>query len=303
MPSLEDKIRSLKKEKDALILAHYYQTADIQAIADHVCDSFEMARRAAQASAKILVICGVRFMAESAKILNPGKTVLLPAADAGCPMADMIQPKDVLALRQKHPEAAVVCYINSSAAVKAVSDICCTSSSAVQVVRSLPQRQIVFVPDQNLGAHVAGQVPEKELILFPGYCPVHHDVTIHDVLTARRAHPQALVLMHPECRPEVLAYADTIGSTSDIIDTALHSAAHSFIIATEQEIAEGLKVLAPEKEFHMVNNRFLCPDMKKTRLADIAESLETMRFEINMTPGEIAAAALSLERMVETKVR
>ncbi|MCL1791651.1 MAG: quinolinate synthase NadA [Peptococcaceae bacterium] len=298
MPTLEEKILRLKKEKDALILSHYYQRPDIQAIADHVCDSFEMARRASLASAKILVICGVRFMAESAKILNPDKIVLLPTADAGCPMADMICPEDILSLRQNHPEAAVVCYINSAASVKAVSDICCTSSSALRIVRALPQRQIIFVPDQNLGAYVANQIPEKEIILFPGFCPIHNDVTVEDVLSARRAHPHAQMLMHPECRPEVLAYADYIGSTSGIIETALASTARTFIIATEKEIADGLRKLAPEKEFFTITNRFLCPDMKKTRLKDIIESLETQKHEINMAPEEITAAAQSLERMV-----
>jgi len=192
----------------------------------------------------------------------------------------------------------VVCYINSAASVKAVSDICCTSSSALRIVRALPQRQIIFVPDQNLGAYVANQIPEKEIILFPGFCPIHNDVTVEDVLSARRAHPHAQMLMHPECRPEVLAYADYIGSTSGIIETALASTARTFIIATEKEIADGLRKLAPEKEFFTITNRFLCPDMKKTRLKDIIESLETQKHEINMAPEEITAAAQSLERMV-----
>ncbi|MCL1919016.1 MAG: quinolinate synthase NadA [Peptococcaceae bacterium] len=295
----QQQILTLKKEKSALILAHYYQTTDIQAIADHVCDSFELARRASLASEKILVICGVRFMAESAKILSPDKTVLLPVPDAGCPMADMIEPQDVLKLRQKYPEAAVVCYVNSSAAVKAVSDICCTSSSAVQIVRSLPHQQILFVPDRNLGAYVAKQVPEKEIILFSGCCPIHHQVTVEDIQTARRAHPQAQVLMHPECRPEVLAHADYIGSTAGIIDTALHSSAKSFLIATEQEITELLAIRAPHKEFYRVNTHFICPDMKKNRLTDIADSLIHMQFEIKMTSEDLTAAALSLRRMVE----
>jgi len=177
MNALQQEILRLKKEKNALILAHYYQTLDIQEIADHVCDSFELAKRAKDAKETILVLCGVRFMAESAKILNPEKTVLLPAPDAGCPMADMVEPQDVRRLRAAYPEAAVVCYVNSSAAVKAESDICCTSSSAEKVVRSLPNRQIIFIPDQNLGAFVASKVPEKQIILYSGFCPTHHKVT------------------------------------------------------------------------------------------------------------------------------
>jgi len=298
MNTLQEKIISLKKEKNALILAHYYQTMDIQEIADHVCDSFELARRAREASESLLVLCGVRFMAESAKILNPDKTVLLPVTDAGCPMADMIEPADILRLREQFPDAAVVCYVNSSAAVKAVSDICCTSSSAVRIVRSLPNRRIIFVPDQNLGAFVARQVPEKEIILFPGFCPIHHNITEEDVLRAKAAHPQAQVLIHPECRPEVLAHADYIGSTAGIIQAALTSEATDLLIGTEKEIAEHLKVKLPAKNIYVLTSHFICPDMKKTRLTDVLRSLETGTYEVKMTAEEIAAAAASLERMI-----
>ena len=188
---LQQKIINLKEEKNALILAHYYQTPDIQEIADHVCDSFAMAQLAHKAEQKLLIICGVHFMAESAKILNPDKTVLLPVPDAGCPMADMIVPDDVLTLRMQYPEAAVVCYVNSSAAVKAVSDICCTSSSAERIVRALPEKQIIFIPDRNLGAYIAKKVPEKEFIFHPGWCPVHDCIGASDVQTARENHPNA----------------------------------------------------------------------------------------------------------------
>jgi quinolinate synthase len=298
MNELQQEILALKKEKKALILAHYYQTMDIQEIADHVCDSFELARRAKEATEELLILCGVRFMAESAKILNPDKTVLLPAPDAGCPMADMIEAEDVRRLREQHPEAAVVCYVNSSASVKAESDVCCTSSSAERIVRSLPNRQIIFIPDQNLGAYIASKIPEKEFILYEGYCPTHHRVRVEDVTAAKRAHPNAMVLLHPECKPEVLAYADYIGSTAGIIQTAVNSPQEEFIIGTEMGVVDRLKALHPEKRFYPMTNRFLCPNMKKIRLADVKHSLLYNEYEIKLDEEEIAAARQSLERMV-----
>ena len=298
MNTLQKDILSLKKEKNALILAHYYQTMDIQEIGDHVCDSFEMARRASDADEKILIICGVRFMAESAKILNPDKTVLLPSPGAGCPMADMIEPEDVLRLREEHPEAAVVCYVNSSAAVKAVSDICCTSSSAEKIVRSIPEKKIIFIPDKNLGAYVAAKVPEKELILFDCYCPIHHRVKESGILTAKKDYPNAVALVHPECMPEVLAHADYIGSTAGIIAEALESEAGEFIIGTEIGVVERLRVLDPSKKYYPLTNGLFCMNMKKTRLSDIKSALENNEFEITLDDGEMKAARGSLERMV-----
>jgi len=295
---MREQILALKKEKKALILAHYYQTMDIQEIADHVCDSFEMARRAHEASEELLIICGVHFMAESAKILNPDKTVLIPAPDAGCPMADMIVPEDVLELRRQYPDAAVVCYVNSSAAVKAVSDICCTSSSAERIVRALPEKRVIFVPDWNLGAYVASRVPEKEIILFDGHCPAHNRVTKADVIAAKTAYPSAKFLIHPECRAEVLQHADFIGSTAGIIGEALGSDAREFVIGTEIGVVERLKTLAPDKKFYPLTNSFICPNMKKCRLSDVLYSLEHGEFEITLSPDEISAARDSLERMV-----
>ena len=183
-------------------------------MADHVCDSFEMAKRARAAEQQTVVICGVVFMAESAKILNPGKKILIPVMEAGCPMADMVTPEDVIKLKKEHPDAAVVCYVNSSAAVKSVSDICCTSSSVLRIVRSLPKKKIIFIPDKNLGAYVAKQVPEKEVILFDGFCPTHNRISESDVLRAKAAHPDSVFAAHPECREEVLNHADFIGSTA-----------------------------------------------------------------------------------------
>ncbi|MCL1835467.1 MAG: quinolinate synthase NadA [Oscillospiraceae bacterium] len=298
MNELQKKVIDLKNEKGALILAHYYQTIDIQEVADHVCDSFEMARRARDAQEGLLIICGVRFMAESAKILNPGKTVLLPSPDAGCPMADMVTPEAVLELRRRHPGAAVVCYVNSSASVKAVSDVCCTSSSAVKIVRSLPGKSVIFIPDKNLGSYVASLIPEKDVILYDGYCPAHNNITEADVTAARAAHPGARLLMHPECRPEALRHADYIGSTAGIIEDALATDAESFIIGTESGVTERLELLAPGKTFHPLVSAFICPDMKKTTLADVLESLERGRHEIYLSDEEISAAGACLERMV-----
>jgi len=298
METIKEQILRLKKEKNAVILAHFYQTMDIQEIADVVGDSFELAKRAKASDADIIVLCGVRFMAESAKILNPEKRVLLPAADAGCPMADMVTPEDVRELKAAYPEAAVVCYINSSAAVKAESDICCTSSSAEKVIRSLKQDKIIFIPDQNLGAYAATKVPEKEFILFSGFCPIHHHVTAEDVLAAKAAHPDALFLIHPECKPEVLAYADMIGSTSQILEYAAKSDHKEFVIGTEIGVVERLAKFHPEKRFFLLSLGFTCVNMKKTRLSDVLAALQEEKNEIHMTEEEIAAAALSLQRMV-----
>jgi len=296
---LQEKILALKEEKKALILAHYYQTMDIQEIADHVCDSFEMARRAQEAKEKLLVICGVRFMAESAKILNPDKTALLPSPDAGCPMADMITPEDVIELRGKYPQAAVVCYVNTSADVKAVCDVCCTSSSAEKIVRVLPEKQIVFVPDRNLGAYIASKVREKDIIVFDGCCPAHDRITEEDAVASKNKYPGAILLAHPECREEVLKYADYVGSTAGIIKEALDSSAGEFIIGTESGVTERLKMLAPDKRFYPLKAGFLCQNMKKTTLKDVWNSLNSGNFEIILAEDVIKAAAGSLERMIE----
>ena len=302
MTDLQKKILALKKEKNALILAHYYQTMDVQQIADHVCDSFEMARRANQASESLLIVCGVRFMAESAKILNPSKTVLLPAPGAGCPMADMIRPDDVAALRRKYPNAAFVCYVNTSSAVKAACDVCCTSSSAEAIVRALPSKQIVFVPDRNLGRYISSKVPGKEIILFDGCCPIHDSITEEDALSAKESHPGAQLLAHPECRMEVLDKADFVGSTAGIIAEVLKSGSDEFIIGTECRLIEHLKALAPEKHFYPLKTGFICEDMSKTRLPDVLHSLESGDFEITLSDDEATSAARSLERMIELAI-
>ena len=301
MNALAEKLTTLKKEKDAVIMAHFYQENDIREVADFVGDSFELARRARDAGQSVIILCGVRFMVESAKILNPGKTVYLPAADAGCPMADMITKKDVLELRQKYKDAAVVCYVNSSAAVKAVSDICCTSSSAVNIVRSLPEKRIIFIPDQNLGAYVAAAAPEKEIILFSGFCPIHHRVLAEDVKKAEKARPGAVLAVHPECRPEVLEYADYIGSTAGILDHVRQSDALEFLIGTENGVLEILQKELPHKRFYPLASDFICPDMKKTKLEDILQCLKGERSPVELSEEELTGAAKSLERMVAGK--
>ena len=299
MTALQKRALALKKEKNALILAHYYQTMDIQEIADHVCDSFEMARRARETDEGILVICGVLFMAEAAKILNPGKTVLLPSPGAGCPMADMVKPDDVIRLRGQYPDAAVVCYVNSSAAVKAVSDVCCTSSSAVNIARALPEKRIIFIPDRNLGAYVASQVPEKDVILFDGCCPIHDRAREGDVIHAKNAHPGAKLLAHPECRREILCRADYIGSTAGIIKEALESDGKEFIIGTEIGVIERLGSLAPDKRFYPLTDGFICEDMKKTLLTEVVFSLENTAGDITLNTEILEGARRSLDRMIE----
>ncbi len=295
---MHDEIRRLAAEQDAVILAHYYQTMDIQNVADQVGDSFELARFAAQTDHRVIVLCGVRFMAESAKLLAPDKTVLLPAPDAGCPMADMVTAEDVEALRRRHPHAAVMCYVNSSAEVKAQSDVCCTSSSAVTIARALPERDILFLPDRNLGAYVAGQLPEKNIILYPGYCPIHDYVTADMAHAAKAAHPDAPFLAHPECRAEVLALADFIGSTAAILKWAAESTHRTFIIGTEEGVVQRLKTLCPDKTFFLLHDRFICPNMKKTRMADLLHALHTGREAVQVDECVAEPARQALARMV-----
>jgi quinolinate synthase len=295
---LQQEILRLKKEKNAMVFAHYYQRLEVQDVADKVCDSFQMAKLAMESDADIIVICGVHFMAESAKILNPSKKVLIPVPDAGCPMADMVTPEDVLKLRAEHPNAAVMCYVNSSAAVKAVSDICCTSSSAIRVAKSLDAKEIIFVPDMHLGKFTSLNVPEKEFIFHNGFCPTHHKIKAEDVLAAKAAHPGAKFTVHPECRDEVVALADHVGSTAEIIDYVRSTDAEEFIIGTEEGIIDRLRRELPNKKIFAASASFVCPNMKKTHLEDLYECLRDEKFEIKMTDDEISKAKQSLDRMV-----
>lgn len=296
---VQQEILKLKKEKNALILAHYYVPIEVQDIADHVCDSFEMAKRAKNADEKLIVICGVRFMGESAKILSPDKKVLLPAPDAGCPMADMVTPEDIKKLKEEYPDAAVMCYVNSSAAVKAVCDICCTSSSALRIAKELPNDKILFVPDANLGSYIAEQVPEKQFVVHNGYCPTHNRVSEEDVQKAKKAHPMAKFAVHPECRGEVLQYADFIGSTSEIIDFAHKTDAGEVIIGTESGVLERLKRELPDKKIYSVANAFVCSNMKKVGLLEVLHALREEQYEVKLTAEEMEEAKQSLDRMVK----
>ncbi len=291
-------ILNLKKEQNALIIAHLYQWPEVQDIADFVGDSLDLSRKAKETDADIIVFCGVWFMAETAKILSPQKMVLLPEKNAGCPMADMVNQEDVLRLRRENPKAAVVCYVNSSAEVKAVSDICCTSSNAVRVVESLPEEEIIFVPDRNLGHYVSRFVRNKKFIFFDGYCPTHDRLTLADVEKARRARPNAPLLVHPECRPEIIDSADFTGSTSQIIDFAVKSDKKEFIIGTESGVLHRLETLCPDKKFYTLHSAMVCPNMKKTNLASVKRALTDLEYEIKLDTEIISKASGSLERML-----
>lgn len=298
MNELQKKIIARKKETNTLILAHYYQRTEVQDIADAVGDSFALAQKAQKADCDSIIMCGVRFMAESAKILSPDRKVYLPSEDAGCPMADMVTPEDVLALREKYPEAAVVCYVNSSAAVKAVSDVCCTSSSAERIVRALPNRQIIFVPDKNLGAYCAKAVPEKEIILFTGFCPIHNGVTEEQARASREKYPQAKFAVHPECRAEVVAYGDCVGSTAAILKYVRESEDTEFVIGTECGVTDILSRELEDKRVHLITEDFVCADMKKTTLEDVWRVLCGEAPELTLPEEEMAGAKIALERMV-----
>ncbi|NLC67736.1 MAG: quinolinate synthase NadA [Clostridiaceae bacterium] len=296
---LLNEINILRKEKKAVIVSHTYQRGEVQDISDLVGDSLELSRYCASSDAEVIVFCGVHFMAESAKILSPGKTVLLPERDAGCPLADMITAEDLRELKDRHKDAAVVCYINSSAEVKAESDICCTSSNAVNVVKSLKQKDVIFVPDKNLGSYVAKSVPGKNIILWEGFCPTHYRARLEDLIKAKELHPDALVLVHPECRPEIVEKADFVGSTKAIINYASKSSHDKFIIGTEMGVLHSLTKNNPGKKFYLLSQGFVCPNMKKTTLKSVVNSLKEMKYRIEL-PEEIRTKALrALQRMLE----
>jgi len=291
-------IQKLKREKNAVLLAHLYEPPEIQHLADFTGDSLELSRKARDTQADVIVFCGVRFMAETAKILNPGRTVLLPEPNAGCPMADMVTPGDVAKLREAHPGAAVVCYINSSAEVKAVSDICCTSSNAIKVIGALKEKEIIFVPDRNLGHYASRFLPEKRFILFDGYCPVHDKMDAAAVAEARALHPDALLLVHPECVPAVVDLADFTGSTTQIINYAVESDRKEFIIGTENGVLSRLKELCPEKQFYSLHAGMVCPDMKKTSLESVRSALEKLQYRIELDEQLIRKASVCIDRML-----
>ncbi|MFA6308487.1 MAG: quinolinate synthase NadA [Clostridia bacterium] len=296
---LVKKIKKLKTERDAVIVAHNYQIDEVQEIADVVGDSFALSKYCADTKNKVIVFCGVRFMAESAKILSPDKTVLLPESDAGCPMADMVTAEALVAAKKEHPNAAVVCYVNSSAEVKAESDICCTSSNAVAVVKSVPQEEIIFVPDKNLGDYVQKQVPEKKMILWDGYCITHNKIKLEDVLKMKMLHPDAKLLVHPECRPEIVAIADFVGSTKAIIDYSAKHEDNKYIIGTEMGVLYKLKKDGPKKTFYLMSQGLICPNMKKTSLESVYKSLRDMKNVIELDEVVMARARIALDKMLE----
>ena len=266
---MQQEILRLKKEKDILILAHAYQSHDIWEVADFIGDSFGLCKEAAKAKAGTVLMCGVRFMAETAKILSPEKRVLLSHPEAGCPMAEQMDRDMILAMRKELPDYKVVAYINTTAELKTVCDVCVTSSSAVRVVRELDSDKILFIPDCNLGAWVKAQVPEKEIRLLNGGCPAHARITQKEAEAAKAAHPQALMLVHPECQPAVSAMADFIGSTTEIMVYAKQSDAEEFIIGTESSIVQHLQFDCPDKQFYALSKNLICPNMKLTTLGDV----------------------------------
>jgi quinolinate synthase len=294
-----NEINLLRIQKRAMILAHNYQNDEIQDLADIVGDSLALSRAAAHSQAEVIVFCGVHFMAESAAILAPGKTILFPAENAGCPMADMADADEVLKWRKRYPKAAVVAYVNTSAAVKAVSDYCCTSANAIKLVKNIPESEIIFLPDQNLGSYVAKQVPEKKIHLWPGYCITHHQVDPESVKSIKDLHPDALVLVHPECRPEVAELADFVGSTSQILNHVKNSSSQKYIIGTEMGVIHGLQKENPDKTFYLLSKGMVCQNMKQTTVAKVLKSLQTMQPVIKV-PSEIRAKAIkALDRMLE----
>jgi len=304
METIQDRIKKLKEKQNAIILAHFYQPGDVQDIADMVGDSYGLAKKSAENKADVIIFCGVKFMAESAKILSPEKTVILPAMDAGCPMADMVTAEDVIKLKEQYPKAAFVCYVNTSAEVKAECDVCCTSSNAVNIVRTLEQQQIVFLPDANLASFVAKQCPEKEVIAYNGYCIVHKRITPEEVLEVKALHPDAPFLVHPECTKEVVALADFVGSTAQIIKHATESESQKLIIGTEEGILHKLRQENPNKDFIIASNRFVCANMKKNSLQHVLKALEDLDAGISENIIEldediIKRAARSLDKMLE----
>jgi quinolinate synthase len=295
--TLQRRVRDLARERRAVILAHNYQRGEVQDVADVTGDSLGLSQAAARTDAEVIVFCGVHFMAESAAILSPEKTVLLPRADAGCPMADMITPEDVRGIRAQYPGVPIVTYVNSSAAVKAESDVCCTSANAVKVTRSTGAPRVYLAPDRNLAQWVARHT-EQEVLYWDGFCPTHERLTPADVAAARAAHPGAVLLAHPECRPEVLDLADEVRSTSGMIDFCKRSTARTILVGTEEGLLHQLRKDSPDKEFVLVSNRLVCPNMKLTSLEDVARALETMDGVVRVEESIRVRAAQALERML-----
>lgn len=300
--SIHKEIRALLKERTAILLAHNYQRPEIQDIADLTGDSLDLSIRAAKTDADVIIFCGVRFMAETASIVSPDKTVLMPRLDAGCAMADMITPETLKARLSELGEMPVVTYVNSTASVKAHSTICCTSANAVAVVNSLAEDEILMTPDRNLCQFVASR-STKKIHCWDGYCPIHDRLSVEEVVNAKAAHPEALFMAHPECRSEVLALADAILSTSGMINFAKRSRRESFIVGTEEGLIYPLRKANPNKSFYEVSEAMVCEDMKRTRLEDVLEALTEMKHEIKVAEEVRVPASKAVGRMLEITAR
>ena len=292
-----EKIERLKKDKDAVLLVHNYQRPEIQDVGDFLGDSLNLATEATRVKQSVIEFCGVDFMAESAKILNPEKTVLHPNANAKCPMAAMIDIEGLKRLKNEHPEAVVVAYVNTTAETKTLTDICCTSANAVEVVKALPAKEIIFIPDENLGLWVQRFIPDKKFIFWPGYCHVHRDVEPEEVSELREKYPDSIILAHPECRPAVLDIVDEVRSTEGMVKYVKSSDANEFTIVTERELVYRLQKENPGKMFHLLE-RAVCPAMKQITIDDVANCLETGTPEVVLSEDVIEKARKPLERMV-----
>ena len=291
-------ISNRKKELKAIIMAHYYQPPEIQDAADFIGDSLQLARQASETDAEVIIFCGVKFMAESAKILSPEKTVILPEINAGCPMADMITAAALREMKSRHPGAVVVCYVNSSAEVKAESGICCTSSNAINVVKSIPQdKEIIFVPDKNLGTHIQDQTGRK-MILWEGFCPVHNLLTREELKEQLALHPGAKVVVHPECIPDITRSSDAVRSTAGILNYVQASPEKDFIIGTEEGFTYTLENNCPEKNFYLARLDFQCRDMKYISLSSLARSMEKLQYRIELPEETREKAHNALQKML-----
>ena len=299
MTDIVNKIAKLKKERDAILLAHYYVSDEVQAIADYVGDSYYLSKIATTVDQKVICFAGVSFMGESAKILNPEKTVLMPDPNADCPMAHMVDIEQIKAMREQYEDLAVVCYINSTAQIKEYSDVCVTSANALKIVRALPNQNIYFIPDENLGRYIASLVPEKHFIFNDGFCHVHKSITKENVELAKNGRPNAKVLVHPECTLDVLELADYIGSTSGIIKYATESNDKEFIICTEMGIFYELNQKNPDKKFYSVGHRQFCPNMKKITLEKVLACLEQMAPTVEIEEEKRIHSEKPLTKMLE----
>ena len=297
--NIKDRISALKKEKDVAILAHYYVDGEVQKIADYVGDSFYLSKIATGLEQKNILFCGVRFMGESAKLLSPEKRVVMADEFADCPMAHMVTVEKIEEVREQYDDLAVVCYVNSTAEIKAVSDVCVTSSNALRVVQKIPQKNIFFVPDENLGRYVAKKIPDKNFIFNDGFCHVHKSITADNVMRAKEVYPDALVLTHPECTRDVIALSDFVGSTSEIIDFATNTDCEKFIICTEMGVFFELQERNPNKKFYSVGHRQFCPNMKKVTLDKVEQALESMTSTVELPDDIIVEARKPLQRMLE----